>query len=261
MFVIIIVSSLVITPANLLPSVNQTGDLVAVEQIFANHQLEVRELWQIQNTAQYLQGLMGAFGAINYSRENLPENEPWLDEWAKQMDTWVEDHGLLLPVPIEKEGELEIIIKVDNGSPDHMDTWKHMPIGLSIGLQGRRELVGVAFDEIDEVFEAKEKLKKDGRRLSDLDEFEGRTVQRVVQEVGDVTQIAGFATLHSGEPLEAKTADGERLVNAVAIIGYKSVAAAGYELVARAHMERYYRPVLQTLGDLITDSVNYTNVF
>lgn len=233
-----------LTPEHILPALNTTGQLVPVERIFENHHLDDGELGQLTYLAQYMQGITESFGgAVGLGRDNLPDDMPWLDEWAKQMDSWVDSNGLLLPIPIanEDQGELEIIVQVGVPTPDHMDTYAHMPIGLSIGLQGSRELVGVAFDEIDEVFEAQQKLKRDGKQLADLDDFEGKEVQRIVQGVGDVTQIGGFATLHSGRPLETFQDNGEVLHNAVTIIGYKSMVAAGTELVLQEHMDRYYR--------------------
>ncbi len=147
-----------------------------------------------------------------------------------------------MPVPIDRPGKLETIVNVDEPTPDHMDTFTHMPVGLSIGLQGKRELVGVAFDEMGEVFEAQEKLKQDGQKLADLEEFDGREVQRIIQEVGDVTQIAGYATLHSGSPIEVINEEIGPIPNAVFIIGHLSVGAADAQDIVEAHLSKYYKP-------------------
>lgn len=263
-----------ITPEHILPTIDTSGNLVPVQTIFENHRLAEDELDNLTYLAHRMQGLIESFGgAIGMSREHLHIDMPWLDEWAKQMDSWVDAFGLLLPVPItpgngefEEDdeqgfGSLEMIVQVGVPTPDHMDTYAHMPIGLSIGLQGERELVGVAFDEIGEVFEAQRKLQQDGKRLADLEEFEGRDVQRILQKKGDVTQIAGFATLHSGRPLETFQPNGEQLHNAVAIIGYLGAVAAGAEDVLEDHMARYYRPAADTLKNAISGNTTFTSVY
>ena len=92
-----------ITPERLLPTVDEGGQLVPVEHIFENYRLGDEEFVRLLPLAHYMQGLTESFGgAIGLARDNLL-NMPWLDEWAKQMDSWVDSNGLLLPIPIANE--------------------------------------------------------------------------------------------------------------------------------------------------------------
>lgn len=75
-----------LTPEYLLPSL-QDSSLVPVDSIFENHRLEDEEIWHLQNLGVQIYDLIQGFGtSIEYSREDLGESSPWLEEWAVQMD-------------------------------------------------------------------------------------------------------------------------------------------------------------------------------
>lgn len=161
--------------------------------------------------------------------------KPWLKEWYESVDEWVEVNGVYLPVPLEKSEELAVCGYLNRESADHTDAPNNMPVGLSIGVYGVRELVGVALESPEECADLLDHLSATGKRLKDYEEINGQPVERVTQRPWDVVHIATFATVHSG----SHSPEGQEGSDALAV-GYNGTVIPGHEELARRHIEAIY---------------------
>lgn len=239
------------SPESLFPTISFNGTtphIVSAEQAFHIEHIGDEKLERFIGFVMQTLDLIGN-GICNFGKPD--DTFPWLKEWYESVDEWVGTNGIYLPAPIESGDFLSMCGYLNRESPDHIDAPANMPIGLSVGIYGVRELVGVVLESPEECAEVLDELSRTGMRLRDQAKINDRPVERITIRPWDIAHIATYACIHSGgHAPEAK--DGS---NALAI-GYNGSIIPGHEDKAQEHFEAvYFRGAMGELHDTVRDQL------
>lgn len=236
----------------LFPTFEQ-GDVNPPAKIFEDYELTLDELETLREVTHMIFDAYDNQGAttIVIGRDNISEAAPWLAEWSEHIDTWIEQNGLLLPLPLHPSNEG--IIASANGSWEsapHQDAWINYPIGTSTSVQGARGLAGVILPGIEEAYEHAARIRDESIDLFELSEYEGLPVEHAYQGPGHTTLIANYATVHTGRPLEmCHVSTRQEIPSIVTILGYNAVLdESGYQY-AMDLQERFFGQAVTLQGD------------
>jgi hypothetical protein len=196
-------------PGSVLPTPTAEGGFKPPERVFAVTTLNSQELNHLARFAGVLIDNVPVdpnTKTWGITTDDMVRTFPWLKAWNQTAEDFLTEYGSSLTPAVRPDDGFMLKMFLNRHSEDHMDLPRLRPAALSIGLVGRRELVGIVQPSPEATVELSAKLLKAGTPLRDLKEVEGVPVERYTQNPGDVVTIGNFCTLHSGYPLERSAA-------------------------------------------------------